>query len=318
MLSKVSILIPVYNRENIIAETIQSALDQTYTNIEVVIVDNASSDNTWQVIQSFATQDSRIKAFRNETNLGPVRNWLRCIEEATGEYGKILWSDDLIAPVFIEKTLPLFNDEVGFVYTATKIFTGSAPETGKRFYDLGKTGLYPSETYIKKAIYNKSVPVSPGCAIFRMTDIRKNLWLQIPNKVNSDFSMHAIGNDLLLFLLTSKDYQFFGHVSESLSFFRSHEDSISVSVKSGKLLLFYALASAYFIENFRPQFKSCFASYFQLLLWSYKDSNIHSLQSLQDLFHTEVNLSWFCLSQKLLIKAIRMPIWFIKLLVRYF
>ncbi|MBD3842818.1 MAG: glycosyltransferase family 2 protein [Campylobacterales bacterium] len=315
MNSLVSILIPVFNRESIIAETLQSALDQTYKNIEVVIIDNASTDNTWQVIQTFVEQDSRIKAFRNESNLGPVRNWLRCVEEATGEYGKILWSDDLIAPDFIEKTLPLFNDDVGFVYTATKIFTGSVPETGKRFYDLGNTGLYPSETYIKKAIYNKGVPVSPGCAIFRMADIRKNLWLQIPNKVNSDFSMHAIGNDLLLFLLTANEYKYFGHVAEPLSFFRSHEGSISISSKSGKLPLHYALARTYFVENFRPQLKPCFASYVQLLLWRYKDSKVYALESIQDFFQADVKLSKVCLAKKIIIKAIRMPIGFIKKLV---
>lgn len=311
----VSILIPAYNREGIIAETLESALAQTHQNIEVIVVDNASTDNTWQVIQSFAEKDSRIKSFRNESNLGPVRNWLRCVEEATGEYGKILWSDDLIAPDFIEKTLPLFNDDVGFVYTATKIFTGSAPETGKRFYDLGDTGLYPTESYIQKAIYNKGVPVSPGCAIFRMTDIRKNLWFQIPNKVNSDFSMHAIGNDLLLFLLTANEYKYFGHVAEPLSFFRSHEGSISISSKSGKLPLHYALARTYFVENFRPQLKPCFASYVQLLLWRYKDSKVYALESIQDFFQADVKLSKVCLAKKIIIKAIRMPIGFIKKLV---
>ena len=172
MNSFVSILIPVYNRESIIAETIQSALDQTHKNIEVVIVDNASTDKTWQVIQSFAEKDNRIKSFRNETNLGPVRNWLRCVEEASGEYGKILWSDDLIAPEFIEKTLTLFNEDVGFVYSGANIFTGDDPLKFKTSYLLKKTGIYPSSLYIKNAIYNKGMPVSPGCAIFRMSDIK--------------------------------------------------------------------------------------------------------------------------------------------------
>lgn len=307
MTELVSILIPVYNRESIIAETIQSALDQTYNNIEVVVVDNASTDNTWQVIQMFAEQDSRIKAFKNESNIGPVRNWLRCVEEAIGEFGKILWSDDLIAPDFIEKTLPLFNDDVGFVYTGANIFTGANPLEAKTSYLLSKSGLYPSSMYIEKAIFDKGMPVSPGCAIFRMSDIRKNLWLQIPNKVNSDFSMHAIGNDLLLFLLTANEYKYFGHVAEPLSFFRSHEGSISISSKSGKLPLHYALARAYFVENHQPQLKACFASYLQLLLWRYKDSKTYALESIQDFFQAEVKLSKSCLAKELIFKLIRLP-----------
>ena len=311
----VTILIPVYNRESIIAETIQSALDQTYKNIEVVIVDNASTDNTWQIIQSFAEKDSRIRAFRNETNLGPVRNWLRCVDEATGEYGKILWSDDLIAHDFIEKTLPLFNESVGFVYSGANIFTGVNPLEAKSSYLLPKTGHYSSSMYIKKAIFDKGMPVSPGCAIFRMSDIRKNLRLQVPNKVNSDFSMHAIGNDLLLFLLTANEYKYFGHVSEPLSFFRAHDGSISVLSSNGKLPLHYGLARAYFVENYQPKLKACFASYLQLLLLRYKDSKTYGLESIQDFFQDKVKLNKLCLIKELVFRAIQLPKRFFKILI---
>ena len=68
--NKVSILIPVYNREDLIGQTLNSAIDQTYHNIEIIVVDNASTDNTWKVIQRYEKQDGRIKAFRNNTNIG--------------------------------------------------------------------------------------------------------------------------------------------------------------------------------------------------------------------------------------------------------
>lgn len=324
--SMVSILIPVFNRESIIAETIQSALDQTHKNIEVVIVDNTSTDNTWSEVEVFAKRDKRIKAFRNETNLGPVRNWLRCVEEAKGEYGKILWSDDLIAPEFVEKTLPLFNEDVGFVYTGANIFTGQHPHEAKTSYLLPETGQYPSSIYLRKAIFDRGrrtildrakktildrgrkaildrgMPVSPGCAIFRMKDIRKNLWLQIPNKVNSDFSMHAIGSDLLLFLLTANDYQYFGHIAEPLAFFRSHKGSITASSASGKMFLHYALARAFFVENYQPESINCLASYIQLLLWRFKDAKTYGMQSANDFFQAPVQLSKWCLIKEWLIR----------------
>ncbi len=304
--SLVSILIPVYNRELIIAETIQSALNQTHNNIEIVIVDNASTDNTWDVIQNFVDKNPCIKAFRNKSNLGPVRNWLRCVEEATGEFGKILWSDDLISPNFIEKTLSLFNEDVAFVYSGTKIFTGANPLNARTSYLLPKTGCYPSSLYIQRAIFDKGMPVSPGCAIFRMIDIKKNLWLQVPNKVKSDFSMHAIGNDLLLFFLTAKNYKYFGHVAEPLSFFRSHDGSISISANSGKLHLHYALARAYFVENYQPQFKSYFASYLQSLLWQYKDHETYGLVAIQDFFQGDVKLNKAYLAKEFIFNLIRL------------
>lgn len=138
--------------------------------------------------------------------------------------------------------------------------------------------------YIKKAIFDERMPVSPGCAIFRTKDVQKNLLLQIPNKANSDFSMHAIGNDLLLFLLTANQYNYFGHVAEPLSFFREHEGSISISSARGKLPLHYAMARANFIENYRPDYKDCFAAYAQLLLWRFKDAKNYNLNSIDVFF----------------------------------
>lgn len=158
---KVSILIPVYNREKLIAETIESALAQAYENFEIIIVDNASTDKTWEILEHYSNQDWRVKIFRNETNIGPVRNWMRCVDEATGFYGKILWSDDLIAPTFLEKTIPFLetNKEVGFVYTGTEIFID---RTGKKsnVYFLGQTGVYNSDEFVVGSITGGKYPVS--------------------------------------------------------------------------------------------------------------------------------------------------------------
>lgn len=247
----VSILIPVYNRENLIEETVRSAINQTYTNIEIIIVDNASEDNTWDILQKLASQDSRIKIFQNETNIGPVRNWKRCIDEASGEYGKILWSDDLMAPEFLEKTVPfLENEDVGFVFTGTEIFIDNTSEKRKSYF-IGNSGVYKTEQFINGVLFDKGYPVSPGCAIFRLKDLNKNLLVDIPNKINSDFSMHAIGNDLLLFLLTAHQYNYFAFIEEALSFFRAHGDSITSQSNNGKLLFHYDIAKAYFVETYR-------------------------------------------------------------------
>lgn len=247
----VSILIPVYNRENIIQETIQSALNQTYNNIEIIVVDNHSTDNTWEILKKLSLKDKRIKIFQNETNLGPVRNWVKCLEYATGEYGKFLWSDDLISPQFLEKTIPFLNDDdVGFVFTGTEIFIDGTDEKNLAYF-IGETGIYKTEKYIRGVLFGMDFPVSPGCALFRLKDLRKNLLLNIPNKIDSDFSMHAIGNDLLIYLLTANQYRKFAFVNEKLSFFRAHSDSISIRTDIGKLILLYDLAKAYFVENYR-------------------------------------------------------------------
>lgn len=187
-MSIVSVLIPTYNREQFLVPCIQSALDQTISDIEIIIMDNASTDNTWEVCQQFSNRDRRIRISRNETNIGPVRNWQRCLDYATGEFVKILWSDDLIAPTFLEKTMPFLveHKEVGFVFTGAEIFTDN-PQQGAKAYFIRNTGLYDTKDYIEGALLGGPFPVSPGNALFRRKDLEKNLLIDVPNKIGSDF-----------------------------------------------------------------------------------------------------------------------------------
>jgi len=250
---KVSILIPVYNREKIISETIESAINQTYENIEVIIVDNKSTDNTWEILKSYSQKDKRIKIYRNEENIGPVRNWRRCFEYAQGEYTKLLWSDDLIAPEFIEKTLPYLinNPDVGFVFTGTEIFNEENNKKAKAYF-IGETGLYPTEKFIESILLREPYPVSvsPGNALFRMKDLNKNTLIDIPNKKGIDFSKYAIGNDALIYLFTAKDYPKFAFINELLSFFRAHRGYITISSNRKYLGSCHLLANAYFVKNY--------------------------------------------------------------------
>lgn len=288
----VSVLVPVYNRKSIITETLSSALAQTYENIEIVVVDNASTDGTWELISELAKTDNRLKVFRNETNLGPVRNWLRCVEEARGDFGKILWSDDLISETFLESTLPfLDDDEVGFVFTATRVFS-SNPEQGELHHAVGAGGVHSTESFINGDISAEGYPVSPGCAVFRMQDLRANLLLQVPNAIGSDFSMHAIGNDLLLFLLVAHKYPKFAYVPEVLSFFRAHEGSISIASKNCKLPLHYQLARAHFVELYRPDLIYKLNAHLYLHLLRYPDSKDFGVRSLADFYTTNKNYSF--------------------------
>ncbi len=260
----VSILIPVYNREKFIEQTVKSAISQTYKNIEIIIVDNKSTDKTWDLLKELVSQDKRIKIFQNETNIGPVKNWQKCINYAKGEYSKILWSDDLISNDFIEKTISFIkNKKVGFVFTKTVIFWEELNKTSSA-YSIGKTGIYKSDNYINGVLFGYDYPVSPGCALFRTEDLKKNLYINIPNKCNSDFSMHAIGNDLLIFLLTANKYKYYAFVNEKLSFFRAHENSITIQSNIGTLKLYYNLAATYFVENYKKDLINIFI--FKLLL----------------------------------------------------
>jgi Glycosyltransferases involved in cell wall biogenesis len=251
MSALVSILIPVYNRATILPETIDSALAQTYPNIEVVIADNCSTDGTWEVIQNYARKDTRIKAFRNDSNIGPVRNWLRCVDEAQGEYGKILFSDDLMFPQFLERTVPyLENPEIGFVSTAALI--GETQDDAVLFYATsGEAQQLSSQCYIDLLVPNKQlqIPYSPGAALFRMADIRANLRVEIPTKIPRDFSKNGAGPDVLLFAFTALNYKTVAMLAQAEVFFRSHPGSFTTLDSGNEVTEGYRTAIAWFCKT---------------------------------------------------------------------
>ena len=246
----VSILIPTYNRENLITETVQSALTQTYQDFEVVIVDNHSTDKTYEVCLDLAKADPRIRVYQNQENIGPVRNWQRCVELAKGEYVKIIFSDDLIHRTFLEKTMALFTDNVGFVFTA--IALGDDLNTIKRYECFSLFNRKLENFKFINLFIKKIINVHPGCAIFRKKDLTKNLLNTIDSPTLTGFENHGAGVDIIPFLLTAQDYNFVCYVSDPLSFFRGHDDSISVKMnkKSSDLYLYYDQAKIWFTEKF--------------------------------------------------------------------
>jgi len=289
-LPKVSILIPVYNRAKIILETLNSAINQTYKNIEVIVIDNKSTDDTFEVVKEFAESYPNVRVYQNEENIGPVRNWQLCLQYATGEYVKILWSDDLIDPTFTEKTLPYLvaHEDVGFVFTGAEVFNDDTGQRGKAYF-IGNTGIYHTKKFIEGSLLGGPFPVSPGNALFRKKDVEKNLIIDIPNKIDSDFKIHGIGNDLLIYLLTAKDYPNFAFVNETLSFFRSHQGSISISSNRGDVVILYHIAKAYLVENYvsDEKLRKKFNAELLAFLLKYVKKNSLGVKSVKNFYFAE-------------------------------
>jgi glycosyltransferase involved in cell wall biosynthesis len=282
----VSILIPVFNREDHIKECIDSALNQTYSNIEIIVVDNASTDKTWSICQKIKETDPRIKIFRNSYNLGPVMNWKKCLDYSSGDFIKVLFSDDLIHPKCVEMMLPKLelNADVGFVYSKTLIFKSSI-KNGIVRYSIDKTGKYNSNEFIFNSLYTDKFPVSPGTAMFRRQDFVENLKIDIPNNINSNFSMHGIGADLILFLLISNKYKKFYYINSTLSYFRDHDGSISTSSNQRKRVLYYSLAKTFFVENYYREEKEQFYAYIQIIIIFFRYWDFGKKTRINDFFN---------------------------------
>lgn len=123
-MKKVSVIIPVYNNERFIFDTIRSALYQSYKNIEIVIVDDASNDNTKDIImENFKEKLKQKKIFyiRNEKNLERCESRNKGVKHSSGEYIFFLDHDDMYKNDYIESVIPFFN-EYDLIYSIPRTF----------------------------------------------------------------------------------------------------------------------------------------------------------------------------------------------------
>jgi glycosyltransferase involved in cell wall biosynthesis len=118
----VSVGLFVYNGERFIEESLRSILNQTFTDFELIISDNASTDRTGEIAKAYAQRDDRIRYYRAEKNMGAGWNARRVYELATGKYFKQAAVDDLIEPDFLRRCVEILESDPGCVvaYTRTK------------------------------------------------------------------------------------------------------------------------------------------------------------------------------------------------------
>ncbi len=245
-----SILIPVYNRETLVARSINAALSQTITDIEIVIVDNQSTDGTFAVCSEFALRDNRIRLFQNTENIGPVRNWMKCAEHASAPYSKILFSDDLIAANFLERTIPyILSPECSLVYTPAIV--GTEDWKGGVVYGAFINDCkLTREAFVRVATrVEHFTPVSPGAALFRTSDLRRFILTDLPGVEGYDFAGNGAGVDWLIYALTALNYKHVAYVSDPLTYFHAHANSISCRNEDNLVQVGYDLAKKWLLAT---------------------------------------------------------------------
>ena len=121
---KVSIIIPCYNQGKYVAEAINSALRQTFKDIEIVCVNDGSTDNSVEIIKSFENKYKNFIFLNNEENRGVIYSRNFAIKNCNGTYILPLDADDIIEPTYVEKAVKILdnNQNIGIVYCKAKIF----------------------------------------------------------------------------------------------------------------------------------------------------------------------------------------------------
>ena len=156
----VSVLMTAFNRENFIAEAIESVLTSSYTNFELVIVDDCSTDKTFEIIQYFAIKDKRIRYYQNEKNLGDYPNRNRAASYAKGYYITYLDSDDklLIEGLknCIEAMLQFPEAGVGMYWSYSKgpaFCLNGAEAIRQHFFQRQLLVIGPGGTVLKRSFF---------------------------------------------------------------------------------------------------------------------------------------------------------------------
>jgi glycosyltransferase involved in cell wall biosynthesis len=229
----VSICIPTFNAARWMRECLTSALAQSYQRIEILIVDDASTDNTVELVESL--RDERTRVIVNELNLGMVNNWNKCIELARGKFIKFLFQDDVLYPDCVEQMMRLFlaHENLGLVASERDIIVEGDTEQKATQEWLKNSSLLHQR-------FDSARTVNNGRELF-VQYLRKGFqgnWIGEPSSVlirKECFLRLGLFNtnlyqvcDIEMWLRIMFRYDV-GLLSEKLSAFRFHSDSTSAS-----------------------------------------------------------------------------------------
>lgn len=231
----VSICIPTYNGEAFISEAMRSAVSQTYANLEIIVSDDDSSDNTCSIIKSFLSKTSIPIHIHKHKPQGIGANWNHCVSKAKGDYIKFLFQDDILEPNCIEimMNMAIKNPKVGLVYCKRKFIFDTLTSKLEAFISYyGKLhehwdhiiiaeGILSGKVYLKdRALLNspKNKIGEPSAAL-----LRKSVFVKV-GYFNEDLKQ-TLDFEFWYRIMTQFDI---GFIDQILVHFRLHKDQASV------------------------------------------------------------------------------------------
>ena len=215
----VSVVMPAYNAEKTVGEAIESVLNQTYTDYELIIVNDCSKDRTAEILDGFLKIDKRIKVFHNEKNLGVSATRNYAVSKAGGEWIAFLDSDDAWRVDKLEKQLEIINANPDAVlsYTASS-FIFADGRASKYVMEAEEKTNY--RTLLKRNLVSCS-------SVMVKSNVMKSI--KMPND--------AMHEDYYVWLTILKKHKYAYGVNEPLLIYRLSENSKSSNrIKSAKML----------------------------------------------------------------------------------
>lgn len=168
----ISILLPAYQSERYVGETIESALAQTFTDWELVISENASTDKTLEIIKQY--NDPRIRLFCQEKTSSPAENWQFTFDKAIGEFACVLGADDVFEPNHLERKVNLLLKfpEAPFIHGAVQFIDENG--TKIKIYEQNVSFEESPKAFLSRILHGN--PVITHTTLFRLSEAkRKNI-----------------------------------------------------------------------------------------------------------------------------------------------
>lgn len=224
---RVSIGMPVYNREKYVGATIEAHLNQTYSDFELIITDNASTDSSEAICRAYSAQDPRVKYYRNSRNLGAAGNYNRCFDLSTGEYFRWTPSDDLVSPNLLERAVEVLDRDpsVFVAYPKTRLIDRNGKIIGEFDEGLHLMDDQPSERW--KGVQRNLRLGNLHYGLNRADKFRQTGLLR--NYNGGDFPLIA---EMSL-------YGKFYEIPDAFFYRRMHEEASSALKNSADIMAFY-------------------------------------------------------------------------------
>jgi glycosyltransferase involved in cell wall biosynthesis len=231
---------------------IDSVLNQEFADFEIICSDNASTDKTFQILTTYQNKDHRIKVFRNNENLGPVGNWQRCLENATGEYVHWLWSDDWIEPNFYVDAFRQMESD-GTRVLSTWTYRSENPQDVSDKYLSWQFSLpeVPGSIAARKILlFNYQLPLSPAAYILPRDLVNKHFYTNIPRLTKKiDPVTNGVGVDSLMIIGCCLDVERISILKKPSVNFRKHDNLSAQLSKDGSLGKMYYWSHMWFLSE---------------------------------------------------------------------
>jgi glycosyltransferase involved in cell wall biosynthesis len=249
----ISAIVPNYNHHQYLGKRIESILNQTYQNFEVILLDDFSSDNSINILEQYRNHPKVSHIIYNKENSGSTfKQWEKGIDLSKGDWIWIAESDDVAHPEFLQKLTNEIKDDYSLIFCRSQIinsigepsmYLGSHYFPNKNYFNINKElsdDLDPIQ-FLTEEMFNFNHIVNASSAIFRKKDVPDL------DKIASNFKL--CGDWMFWIQLIEKSR--FKYIDQDLNYFRTHDSSVR-SISDKRIFTFFenSLITRYIYSNY--------------------------------------------------------------------